>query len=96
MSGVQDVKLGAVRNRIRVFAVIAYDIVDQAGTSRTVEFALWAPAYSGTDAIYDEAYALGLVVSEKILLQGDIETTWKTECNASGFLQTGPGLSPDK
>jgi len=86
----------AVRNRIRVFAVIAYDIVDLAGTSWTVEFALRDPDYSGTDAIYDEAYALGLVISHKVLLQYDIETTWKTECNASGFLQTGPVLSPDK
>src|SRR5262245_4597206 len=69
MPGVQAVKLGAVRNRIRVFAVIAYDIVDQAGMSRTVEFDLWSPAYSGTDAIYDVAYALGLDASDKALLQ---------------------------
>jgi hypothetical protein len=85
-----------IRNRIRAFAVIGYDIVDQAGTSWTVEFALWNRDYPGTDAIYDEAYALGLAVSDKILLQEDIETTWKTECNASGFLQTGPVLGPDK
>jgi hypothetical protein len=94
ISGVQDVRLGALRNRIRVFAIIGYDIVDQAGAFWTVEFALWNSP--GTGAIYEEAYALGLAVSDKPLLQDDIETSWKMECNAEGFLQTGPVLSPDK
>src|SRR6185295_5882907 len=69
MSGVQDVRLGALRNHIRAFAVIDYDIVDQAGASRTVEFALWNPGYPGADAIYDTGDASGLAVSDEPLFK---------------------------